>query len=428
MCLTALLVIGFAGWSLWSRLGSPTAPSFSIVVLPFTNLSNDHDQEYFADAITDDLTTDLSRIEGSFVISRTTAFTYKGKAIDAKQIGHDLGVRYVLEGSVRRLDDQVQVNVQLIDAQSGAHVWADRFDTDRTNLAKAQDDIVGRLARTLHLQLLEAVGRQVDPNKNPDAHDLTMRGWAYYNHLTPEDQQQALNAFEKALVLDPESAEARAGVANVLELRVAQGRSVSREADLTRGEQLAREAIARDPNTERAYLALGMIHRLQNRLGESRAELGKAIELDRNNAGSRLQLGTTLLYSGQPEAALPHLEQALKLTPGTPNIHFFYFWLGYDHLLMGHADRAIEYLRKACTESPNFGGYHLSLAAALGLKGELEEAKQELATASKLKLDTGSLAKLLSTPNFHDVGTPQYFALRRKTFEAGLLAAGMPAE
>jgi adenylate cyclase len=430
-CLVILTGVGLAGWSFWSRPGSPTAatPRLSIVVLPFANLSNDPEQEYFVDAITDDLTTDLSRIEGSFVISRMTAFTYKGKPIDAKQLGDRLGVRYVLEGSVRRLADQVQVNVQLIDSQSGAHVWADRFDTDRTNLVKAQEDIVGRLARTLHLQLVEAVGRQVDPSKNPDAQDLVMRGWAYNNRqTTPENQQEALNAFEKALALDPESAEARAGMASVLELRVAMGRSANRDADLTRGEQLAREAIARAPSTERAYYALGAIHRLQNRLAESRTELEKAIELDRNNAAAWIQLGITHMLTGKPEAAVPHFEQALKLTPGSANIHFVYFWLGYDHLIMNDTDRAIEYLRKACTELPQFGAYHLILAAALGLKGEVAEAKTELATASKLKLDTSSLAKLLSTPNYRDSGTPQYFSLRKKTFEAGLLSAGMPAE
>src|SRR5262249_22318961 len=152
-------------------------PRLSIVVLPFANLSNDADQEYFADAITDDLTTDLSRIGDSFVISRTTALTYKGKPIDVKQIGRDLNVRYVLEGSVRRLGEQVQVNTQLIDAETGAHVWADRFDTDRANLAKAQGEITARLARTLQVELIGAVGRQIEQEKpvNQDARDSVMR-------------------------------------------------------------------------------------------------------------------------------------------------------------------------------------------------------------------------------------------------------------
>ena len=143
-------------------------PRLSIVVLPFANLSNDPDQEYFADAITDDLTTDLSRISDSFVIARNTAFTYKGKAVDAKQISRELGVRYVLEGSVRRMGDQVQVNVQLIDGETGAHTWADRFETDRRNLAEAQNEITGRLARTLHLELVQDAGRRIERGARRD--------------------------------------------------------------------------------------------------------------------------------------------------------------------------------------------------------------------------------------------------------------------
>jgi adenylate cyclase len=144
---------------------TPATPRLSIVVLPFANLSNDPEQEYFADGITDDLTTDLSRITDSFVIARNTAFTYKGKSVDAKEIGRELGVRYVLQGSVRRTGDQVRVNVQLIDAESGAHLWADRFDTDRANLAAAQDDITGRLARTFNLELVKDVGRRIEEEK-----------------------------------------------------------------------------------------------------------------------------------------------------------------------------------------------------------------------------------------------------------------------
>ena len=156
------------------------APRLSIVVLPFTNLSNEPDQEYFADGITDDLTSDLSRIAGSFVIARTTAFTYKGKPVDVRQIGRELGVHYVLEGSVRRLGDRVQVNVQLIEAESGAHAWADRFDTDQRDVAEAQSEIIGRLARSLNFELLRDAGRRIDEEKaaDPDARDRVMRAWA----------------------------------------------------------------------------------------------------------------------------------------------------------------------------------------------------------------------------------------------------------
>jgi adenylate cyclase len=185
--LAAVIGIGIAGWWVWpkgnspavltptpvnanaSTLQSPEAkpvPRLSIVVLPFANLSNDPDQAYFADGITDDLTTDLSRISGSFVIARNTAFTYKGKPVDAKQIGRELGVRYVLEGSVRRTGDQVRVNVQLIDSETGAHVWADRFDTDRANLPEAQNEITARLAQSLNVELLHDASRRIEQQKS----------------------------------------------------------------------------------------------------------------------------------------------------------------------------------------------------------------------------------------------------------------------
>ena len=179
------------------------APRLSIVVLPFTNLSNDPEQEYFVDGITDDLTTDLSWISDSFVIARNTAFTYKGKAVDAKQIARDLGVRYLLEGSVRRMGDRVQVNVQLIDGETGAHLWADRFETDRRNLAEAQSEITSRLARSLNLELMKDAGRRIEAEGavDPNARDLVMHGWAilYQAAGKPGARDEARRDFERAL-------------------------------------------------------------------------------------------------------------------------------------------------------------------------------------------------------------------------------------
>ena len=182
------------------------APRLSIVVLPLTNLSDDREQEYFADGITDDLTTDLSRISGSFVIARNTAFTYKGKPVDVKQVGRELGVRYVLEGSVRRTGHQVRVNAQLVDAETGAHLWADRFDTNRVNLPEAQDAIVGRIARTLNVELLEDAGRRIERERmaDPDARDLVMYGRALFNRpYSVATFQEAQRAYEQALEKDP---------------------------------------------------------------------------------------------------------------------------------------------------------------------------------------------------------------------------------
>ena len=288
-------------------------PRLSIVVVPFANLSNDPDQEYFADGITDDLTTDLSRISGSFVIARTTAFTYKGKPIDVKQIGRELGVRYVLEGSVRRTGDQVRMNAQLIDAESGAHLWADRFDTNLANLAEAQSEITGRLAWTLNVALLSDAGRRIEHENaiDPDARDLVMRGWArWYGPQSPKAAEEAQKAFERALEIDPRSSDARIGIARILTVRLANvwtSSSFQQDAtqqDVGRAERLLFEAIESDPNQPMAYAIMGFVRRMQGRLTESRITFETAITLDPNLEWAQLQLGWTLLFLGQPGLAI----------------------------------------------------------------------------------------------------------------------------
>jgi adenylate cyclase len=235
------------------------APRLSIVVLPFTNMSSDPDQEYFVDGITDDLTTDLSRISGSFVIARNTAFTYKGKPVDAKQIGRELGVRYVLEGSVRRAGDKIQVNVQLIDTTTGAHLWADRFDTERANLAAAQTQITGRLAQTLGVELIRAEERRIEADTvSPDARDLVMRGWAWsYKPTSAATVQQGQRFFEQALEIDPRSVDARIGIARTLLSKVGNGFSSSAREDMARVEELLLETLEHDPDRSAAHEAMG---------------------------------------------------------------------------------------------------------------------------------------------------------------------------
>jgi tetratricopeptide (TPR) repeat protein len=210
------------------------------------------------------------------------------------------------------------VNVQLIDADSGAHVWADRFDTERANLVKAQDEIVGRLARTLRLEILDAASRVIEQENSasPDGRDYVMRGWAWYYRPGGEAQQQeARRAFERALEIDPQSVEAKIGLATVLNVDVTNGLSRSPEQDEARSEKLLNKVFEHGTNSSRAYLAQGQLRRLQNRLVESRIELEKAITLDRNDAGAILQLGITLLFLAQPEAALAWFEKALRLNP-----------------------------------------------------------------------------------------------------------------
>jgi adenylate cyclase len=327
-CIAAAIAIGIAVWWVWPKENSSavpvprsvaasvqrpppaeakTASRLSIVVLPFSNLSNDPDQEYFADGITDDLTTDLSRISGSFVIARNTAFTYKGKPIDTKQIGRELGVRYVLEGSIRRTGDQVRVNAQLIDADSGAHLWADRFDTDRANLPEAQSQITGRLAWTLNIALLSDASRRIEHENavNPDARDLVMRGWDWwYRPQTPKTAQEALGAFERALEIDPRSTDARIGIARVLLGRLTGVSSSSFQQEIVqqavaRSERLVFEAIESDSNQPMAYAILGLLRRTQSRLAESRMAYEKAITLDPNFEWANFQLGLDAALLGR---------------------------------------------------------------------------------------------------------------------------------
>jgi len=412
-------------------LQPPVAPRLSIVVLPFANLSNNPEQQYFADAITDDLTTDLSRIADSFVIAETTAFTYKGKAVDVRQIARELGVRYLLAGSARRMGERVQVNVQLIDGASGSHVWADRFHMDHRDLAEAQSEITGRLARMLDVELVRDAGRRIEQERaaDPDARDLVMRARALSIQRTSAAvHRQALELLERALILDPASVDARIRIAQILVSDIADGLSSSVAQDGARAEQLIREALDCDPNWSQAHLVIGVLRRVQGRWAEAQAELETAIALDQNNARAIHQLGMTLLIQGNPEAAIPYLEKAIRLDPHSPFIFVGYANLAGCHLFLGRTDEAVNLYRKARALNPGTWYVHILLAGALGLRGDIDEAKSEIAETLKLKPDANSIARLRAINVTQGFGSPQIQALRDKTIYPGLRRAGFPEE
>jgi TolB-like protein/Tfp pilus assembly protein PilF len=410
-----------------TSVGQPlVAPRLSIVVLPFANLSNDPAQQYLVDGITEDLTTDLSRIAHMFVISRNSAFTYKDKPVNAKQIGRELGVRYVLEGSVQRSAQQIRVNVQLIATETDAHLWAERFDRDIDDVFVLQDDITRGIATALHAQLI--VAEAARPTEHPDALDYILRGRAVADKgWTRENAAIAVGFFEQALALDPGSVEAQSALASMLINRVIRGQTDADAADMARADELVQRALATSPGYASAHYLKGQILRFRGACPEAIREFERAIAADRNLASAYANLGWCKLLTGSIDEVIPLEEQALRLSPSGPFTGTLYTRIGRVHLLQSRIDEAIVWFKKAllpARTSGMVGDVHLLLASAYALKGETDLAKFELAEARK-KGDLFSIARVKAQ---WEAPSPVIHALWDQTFFAGLRKAGMPEE
>jgi TolB-like protein/Tfp pilus assembly protein PilF len=452
----AALVIVAIGWWLWSAAtffsgaGKPAdqatasappmptapaaasisqplvAPRLSIVVLPFTNLSNDPDQQYFADGITEDLTTDLSRISDMFVISRNTAFTYRNKPIDVKQIGRDLGVRYLLEGSVQRWGNRLRVTSQLIDAETDAHLWAERFDRDTGDLFALQNEITSRLANTLGIELVAAEAART--TERPDALDYLLRGRAAQSKpASRENFAEQISLFEHALALDPQSFEGQSRLAIALAGRVLNGVTDSAAADLARAEGLVGQALAASPRYAYAHHTKATVLRALNRCEEAIPEYETALALNRNMAYALIGLGWCKVYAGSLDEAIPLVEQAIRLSPREPGIGLWDFQIGTVRLLQSRTDEAIVWLEKARTAIPAVPAHHSRLASAYALRGEIERATAELAEARRLAGDDrfSSIARLRASGC---CGSPKTRDLFEATYFVGLREVGVPEE
>jgi TolB-like protein/cytochrome c-type biogenesis protein CcmH/NrfG len=399
-------------------------PRLSIVVLPFTNLSDDREQQYFADGITDDLTTDLSRLAGMFVISRNTAFTYRNKPIDTRQIGRELGVRYVLEGSVRRSGEQVRVNAQLIDAETDAHLWAERFDRDTGDIFSVQNEITSRIALELNLELI--VTEAARPADNPDALDYILRGRAA--NAKPQSREkyaEEIGLYERALALDPRSLEAQIRLATALVNRVLDEMTDSAAADIARAEPLIGQVLAASPRNSLARLAKGQLLRTQRRCEAAVPEYEAALASNRNWAGALSHIARCKTYMGLMEEAIALQEQAIRLNPRDPGIGVYYFRIGEAHLLQSRTDEAIAWLEKARDTMPGHPATQRFLASAYALKGEIGRAAATLAEAQRLNPEgrVSSIARLRAD---RSQLAPKAVALYESTFLAGLRLAGMP--
>jgi adenylate cyclase len=391
--LAALFLLAAAGWFLFGgRIVRPAqAAHLSIVVLPFANLSGDPARDYFVDGVTENLTTELSRIPNSFVIARNTAFTYKGRSVDAKEIGKELGVRYVLEGSVQRDQDRVRVNARLIDAETGAHLWADRFDEDVADLFKLQDQVVARLGNALGFALVKAEAGKSVRSSNPDATDLAMRGWAtmWQSYPKPPKEKrvshyEALKLFDEALEADPNDADALAGEAftHMSLFIFGEGEAgASLDAKII---DPADRAIGLAPDDMRAYTAKSFYLALTGRAAEALRAAEAGLAINPNSApllDARALAGIVL---GRFEQAKSDAEQAMRLSPRDPEIPNRFMNLGMAELGLGNFDAAVAEFQKAINAGDHSFIPYANLSAAYALAGKKEESKSALAEAQRL--------------------------------------------
>jgi len=399
-----------------------TRPRLSIVVLPFANLGGDPEQEYFVDGVTESLTTDLSLISGSFVIARNTAFTYKGKHVDVKQVGYELGVRYVLEGSVQRGGNRMRVNVQLIDTETGNHLWAERFDKPVADLFDMQDEIVARLASQLGTQLVAAEARRSEHLPHPDSMDLYFQGMACANKgSTPEYMAQARGNYERALALDAGNIEALAGMAFVDMTSALWLLTDDRAERLAAAEAALTRVLSIASNHAMAHCLLGAVQISSGRAAQGIAECERALKLDRNLAAAHGYIAGAKYFIGRGEQTESHVQEALRLSPMDTNAYLWMSFAGFAKLGVGADEEAVVCLRRSVEVNRNAPMSYFGLASALGLLGRLNEAK------------AAAQAGLALNPSFtidrYRIGAASdnqtYLAARERIYE-GMRQAGVP--
>ena len=401
-------------------------PRLSIAVLPFANIGGGPEQEHFVDGVTESLTTDLSRIRNAVVIGRNTAFSYKGKHVDLKQIGRDLNVRYVLEGSVQRSGNRMRVNVQLIDAETSNHIWAERFDKPLADLFDIQDEIVARLANTLDAQLRSAEARRAERAPNPNSMDLYAQGLAWLNKgFTPFNVTRARSFYDRALAADPDNVEALIGSAMT---DVAGGAFVfltDPMAAFAAAEAKLTKVLSSVPDHARAHKYLGFVDMMTKRAAEGIAECEHALALDRNLAEAHAFIGFGKLLTGRAEETEAHIREALRLSPRDT---LAYMWKNIagrakDHL--GSWEEAVAWRRRSIEANRNYPHAYFQLAAALAQLGRFDEARS--AVKAGLALDPNFTVSRIRAEWTARSDDPTFLAGAERIFD-GLRKAGLPEE
>ena len=393
-----------------------------MVVLPFANIGGDPEQDYFVDGVTETLTTDLSRLAGSFVIGRSTAFRYKGKPYDATKIGRELNVRYVLEGSVQRGGNRMRVNVQLIDAATGHHLWAERFDKLVADLFDMQDEIVARLANQLSTALTAQEARRAAKAPNPDSLDHYFQGMACHEKsLSRESVSEAQRCFERALALDPANVDALAGLASMDSIFATVFTSNDRDARLASGETSAKKALSLAPNHAVAHFALGTIYVWTRRAVEAIAEFERAVELDRNLAFAHAYTGCAKFVLGRAEETEAHVREALRLSSRDALACVWLNIAGFAKLCLCEYKEAVAWLRQSIEANRNYALAQFNLAAGLAHLGRMEEAQ----SAAKAGLALDSAKTIRSWRARNAGGHPAFLAQQERIFD-GMRMAGVP--
>jgi len=356
----------------------------SIAVLPFVNMSGDPKQEYFSDGLTEEIISALSRVPRLFVIARNSTFTYKGKPVKVQQVSKELGVRYVLEGSVRKAGDRVRVTAQLIDATTGHHLWSERYDRELKDIFALQDEITMKIITAMQVKLTEGERARVHAKgtDNLDAYLKFLQGLEHFIRCNPDDHILARRYFKEAIALDPEFATPYAFMGHIHLLEVRQGLSKSPQKSIGQAFKLAQKALALDESYPYGHIILGPIHLIKRQHEKAIASCERAVALAPNSVGGLFLLGTALSCVGRHQEAIPHFKRAIRLNPLNPSLGLF--GLGGAYIRMERYEEAITVLKKALHYQPDYFVAHVRLAACYAALGREEEAHAEAAEVLRL--------------------------------------------
>jgi TolB-like protein len=424
--LAAVLAMAGAVWStaFWRPAALP--PRLSLIVLPFSNLSADPAQDYFGDIITEELTTALSQLRGSTVISSSSAFTLKGKPVDIKQLGSDLGVSYALEGSVLRSDGSVRINARLVDTQSAKTLWSDKFDVRRAELLQTQDDIVTRLASALHVELVQAETRRAIGTAvaNLDAEDLAMRcEAASYSHggavATPN-----YDLCERALGVDPGNVRALIQLARYYSSRVSRVQSPNPAADLQRADGLVNRALEIDAGYYAAHCVKAVVLEGTHHVRDAVVAAERCLALNPSYAGAYRTLALQYFFLAEPSKMLEYVDHGIRLSPRDPETSIFLLLKGWAYLVMEHDDEALVWLRRAAAASPEIPTILAALTSVLALTGQDAEARATLARYLALP---AARTRTVAQWDYMPDDNPAFLKFHLR-FKGGLSKAGMPEQ